>query len=315
MNRFLKKLLKLLLVVLCVTWFTFLMIDLLPGDAAHEIAGENASIEEVSEIQEQLGLNKNIIARYFRWVARVFQGDLGVSSITQEVVAEAILARLPVTIELMLVAQFFALFLAVPLGIISAYKANSGFDDLLAGLAFGFMSTPVFVMSIMFIYFFSLKLGWLPATGYVPLSQGFLKNIQSFILPGLSIALVEWVPLMRVLRSDMIATLKEDYILLARAKGIPAYKILFSHALKPSSFTLITILGIQIGHLVGGALIVEIIFALPGVGRLLVGAIYGRDIFMVQGCILFITLAYVGINFCVDAVYSILDPRIRMQPY
>ncbi|WDP87399.1 MAG: ABC transporter permease [Desulfobacter sp.] len=149
----------------------------------------------------------------------------------------------------------------------------------------------------------------------MPLSQGFLKNIQSFILPGLSIALVEWVPLMRVLRSDMIATLKEDYILLARAKGIPAYKILFSHALKPSSFTLITILGIQIGHLVGGALIVEIIFALPGVGRLLVGAIYGRDIFMVQGCILFITLAYVGINFCVDAVYSILDPRIRMQPY
>jgi len=313
MNNFFKKILKLLLVLLCVTWFTFLMIDLLPGDAAYEIAGENASIEEVNEIREQLGLNRNIVLRYLGWLAAVCSGDLGVSSITHEVVLEAIIARLPVTIELMLVSQFFALSLAIPLGIMSAYKANSRFDDFLGAVAFGFMSTPVFVMAIMFIYFFALKLGWLPATGYVPLSDGFWKNIHSFILPGLSIALVEWVPLMRVLRSDMIATLKEDYILLARAKGISDYKILFNHALKPSSFTLITILGIQIGHLIGGALIVEIIFALPGVGRLLVGAIYGRDIFMVQGCILFITLAYVGINFVVDTFYTILDPRIRMQ--
>ncbi|WDP87400.1 MAG: ABC transporter permease [Desulfobacter sp.] len=161
------------------------MIDLLPGDAAHEIAGENASIEEVSEIQEQLGLNKNIIARYFRWVARVFQGDLGVSSITQEVVAEAILARLPVTIELMLVAQFFALFLAVPLGIISAYKANSGFDDLLAGLAFGFMSTPVFVMSIMFIYFFFIKTGMVAGHRVCAALPGIFKKYSVFYPAGI----------------------------------------------------------------------------------------------------------------------------------
>ncbi len=313
MNRFLKKLLKLSLVLICVTWFTFLMIDLLPGDAAYEIAGENASIEDVQAIQEELGLNRNIFIRYLAWFTKVCQGDLGVSSLTQEVVLDAIFARLTVTVELMLVSQIFALSLAIPLGIISAYKAHSKFDNLLGAIAFGFMSTPVFVMSLMFIYLFALKLGWLPATGYVPLSDGYWKNIQSFILPGLSIALVEWVPLMRVLRSDMIATLKEDYILLARAKGIPDYKILFNHALKPSSFSLITILGIQVGHLIGGALIVEIIFALPGVGRLLVGAIYGRDVFMVQGCILFITFSYVGINLLVDTFYSVLDPRIRMQ--
>ncbi len=301
------------MVMLCVTWFTFLMIALLPGDEAYEIAGENASIEEIQEIQEALGLNRNILIRYLDWLAKVCQGDLGVSSLTQEVVLDAIISRLPVTLELMVVSQVFALCLAIPFGLISAYKAHSKFDGFLGAIAFGFMSIPVFVMSILFIYLFSLKLGWLPATGYVPLSEGFWENIRSFILPGLSIGLVEWVPLMRVLRSDMIATLKEDYILLARAKGIPDYKILFRHALKPSSFTLITILGIQVGHLIGGALIVETIFALPGVGRLLVGAIYGRDVFMVQGCILFITVSYVAVNFLVDTFYGVLDPRIRMQ--
>ncbi len=301
------------MVMLCVTWFTFLMIALLPGDEAYEIAGENASIEEIQEIQEALGLNQNILIRYLDWLAKVCQGDLGVSSITQEVVLDAIISRLPVTLELMVVSQVFALCLAIPFGLISAYKAHSKFDGFLGAIAFGFMSIPVFVMSIIFIYLFSLKLRWLPATGYVPLSEGFWENIRSFILPGLSIGLVEWVPLMRVLRSDMIATLKEDYILLARAKGIPDYKILFRHALKPSSFTLITILGIQVGHLIGGALIVETIFALPGVGRLLVGAIYGRDVFMVQGCILFITVSYVAVNFLVDTFYGVLDPRIRMQ--
>ncbi len=301
------------MVMLCVTWFTFLMIALLPGDEAYEIAGENASIEEIQEIQEALGLNRNILIRYLDWLAKVCQGDLGVSSLTQEVVLDAIISRLPVTLELMVVSQIFALCLAIPLGLMSAYRAHSKFDNLLGAIAFGVMSIPVFVMSILFIYLFALKLGWLPATGYVPLSEGFWENIRSFILPGLSIGLVEWVPLMRVLRSDMIATLKEDYILLARAKGIPDYKILYRHALKPSSFTLITILGIQVGHLIGGALIVETIFALPGVGRLLVGAIYGRDVFMVQGCILFITFSYVAINFLVDTFYGVLDPRIRMQ--
>lgn len=313
MNRLSKKILKLLLVIICVTWFTFLMIDLLPGDMAYEIAGQNATIEEVKEIQEKLGLNRHMVIRYLDWLATVCQGDLGVSAVTQEVVLDAIFARLPVTIELMLISQFLALLLAIPFGIISAYKAHSKFDDFSSAVAFGFMSIPVFVMSLILIYVFSLKLRWLPATGYVPLFDGVWKNIRSFILPGLSIALVEWVALMRVLRSDMIATLKEDYILLARAKGIPDHKILFHHALKPSSFTLITILGIQVGHLIGGALIVEIIFALPGLGRLLVGAIYGRDVFMVQGCILFITLSFVFINFLVDTLYTVLDPRIRTQ--
>lgn len=312
MYRLTRQIVKLIIVVLIVTWFTFLLIDLLPGNVAYEIAGQGAALEEVMEIQTELGLDKNVFLRYGDWLVRVFRGDLGVSYVTSDTVLWAILDRLPVTIELLLVSQCLALALAIPIGIASAYRAQSPFDIVAGAVSFIFMSTPIFVLSIVFIYLFAIQLQWLPATGFVPLSEGLWKNLQSLILPGLSIALVEWVPLMRVLRSDMIATLKEDFILLARAKGIPDRKILFGHALKPSSFTLVTILGIQIGHLIGGAVVVEIIFALPGVGRLLVEAIYGRDLFVVQGCVLFITLGYIGINFLVDIVYTILDPRIRV---
>ena len=312
MYRFSRLVVRLLIVVLIVTWFTFLVVDLLPGDVAYEIAGQNASAEEIMEIQEELGLNKKLVLRYGEWLIRVVQGDLGVSYVTSQNVLEAILDRLPVTLELMLISQILALALAVPIGIASAYRAHSPFDVLTGVAAFVFMSTPVFVLSIVFIYLFALKLQWLPATGFVPLSEGLWKNLESLILPGLSIALVEWVPLMRVLRSDMIDTLKEDFILLARAKGMPDRKILFGHALKPSLFTLVTLIGIQIGHLIGGALVVEIIYALPGIGRLLVEAIYGRDLFVVQGCILFITLGYIGVNFIVDMAYCLLDPRIRV---
>ena len=313
MNRMGSKISKLLLVSLFVTAITFLMLDLLPGDAAYEIAGKNATQEEIDEIREDLGLNAPLVLRYLAWLGRIFQGDLGTSAVTQEVVWDAILSRLPVSIELMLISQILALIIAVPLGVICAWKAHSRLDGLVGTIGFGFMSTPVFVLSLVFIYLFALKLGWLPATGYVPFSQGVLENMRSMILPGLSIALVEWVPLMRVLRNDMMAAMKEDYVLLARAKGLPDHKILLNHALKPSCFTLTTLLGIQAGHLIGGALIVETIFSLPGVGRLLVAAIYGRDVFMVQGCILFITFSYVGINLMVDGIYILLDPRIRQQ--
>lgn len=292
---------------------TFLMMELLPGDVAYDIAGFDASVADIEAIREKLGLDRHIIIRYGEWLSGVLKGNLGKSHRTHENVASAILSRLPVTIELMLITQIIALAMAIPLGIISAYRPRSKLDRCIGFAAFGFMSIPVFVMGLVLIYLFAVKLKWLPATGYVPITKGVWANIRSFILPGLSIALVEWVYLMRVLRSDLIVVLQEDYILTAKAKGLPSHKILFHHALKPASFTLITILGIQIGHLIGGALIVEIIFALPGVGRLLVGAIYGRDVNMVQGCILFITAGYAGINVLVDSLYSFLDPRIRKR--
>jgi hypothetical protein len=157
-------------------------------------------------------------------------------------------------------------------------------------------------------YFFAIQLHWLPATGYTPISYGFGANIRCFILPALSMALIEWVVLMRVLRSDMISTLQQNFILMAKAKGLPPWKVLLHHALRPSSFTLVTVLGMQIGRLIGGAVIIEIIFAMPGIGRLLVNAIYARDYLVVQGCILLITIGYVALSTVVDLLYPILDP-------
>ena len=308
-----KKIIRLVAVILAVTCITFLMVDLMPGDVACLIAGQDASMEDVHAIREELGLDEHIAIRYLKWLSQVARGNLGISYLTEEPVLDAIISRLPVSIELMLLAQLLALGMALPAGIFCAYRPQSFGDKAISSTAFATMSVPVFVMSLVLILVFALKLRWLPATGFVPLSEGFWPNIKSLILPATSIAMIEWVTLMRVLRSDMIATLQEDYILMARSKGLPAAHILFRHALQPSLFTLITILGMQIGHLIGGALIVEVIFALPGIGRLLVGAIYGQDFMIVQGCILMITVAYVIINSLVDLCYFVLDPRIRKE--
>ena len=307
-----KKFLRLIIVILVVTALTFLMVNILPGDVAYEIAGPDAALEDVKEIQEELGLTKNIFLRYAGWLGRAVTGDFGTSFRTHRPVFQEIFSRLPVTIELLILSQILALALAIPSGIISGYKAQTGIDRTLSSAAFAMISIPVFVLALVLIFVFALKLKWLPATGYTPISNGIWLNLRGFLLPASSIALVEWVPLMRVLRSDMIATLKEDYILMARSKGLPVSHVLFRHALRPSSFTLITILGIQIGHLIGGSLIIEIIFALPGIGRLFISSIFARDFYMVQGCVLFIAVAYVVINFVVDVFYSVLDPRIHL---
>jgi peptide/nickel transport system permease protein len=306
-----KKVLRFISVVFAVSALTFLMVNLLPGDVAYVVGGEDATLEDIQHIRKELGLDRNIVARYFVWLGNAVRGDLGVSYLTREPVLDTILTRLPVTIELLVISQAIALLLALPAGIASAYRSNSVFDRLVSGFGFATLSIPSFVMALLTIYLFAIKLKWLPATGFVPLSEGLWGNLRSFILPALSIAMIEWVVLMRVLRSDMITTLQQDYILMAKAKGLPPWRILLQHALRPSSFTLITILGIQVGRYLGEAVIVETIFALPGVGRLMVNAIYARDHLMVQGCILLITIGYVVINSLVDIIYSLLDPRIR----
>ncbi len=314
MRFFWKKILRLIFVVVAVTALTFLLVNLLPGDVADVIGGQGAGQEDIQTIRRDLGLDRNILVRYVIWLGHLIQGDLGQSCLTQESVLRDILARLPVTVELLVISQFFTLVMALPAGIFSAYRNGSFLDRLISIGGFATLSIPSFVMALVGIYLFAIKLRWLPATGYTPLSYGFWANIRSFILPALSIALVEWVVLMRVLRSDMITTLQQNYILMARAKGLPPWKVLVHHALRPSSFTLVTVLAMQIGQLLGGAVIIETIFALPGIGRLMVNAIYARDYMVVQGCILLITIGYVAINTIVDILYHILDPRIRKEP-
>ncbi len=313
--RFLwKKTGRLVIVVLAVTALTFLMVNILPGDVADIIGGRGASPEDIEAIRKDLRLDRDILVRFVSWLGDLLQGDLGKSYLTGEPVLHIILTRLPVTVELLVISQLFTLLLALPAGIFCAYRSGTFFDRLISIGGFATFSVPIFVMALVGIYLFAIQLHWLPATGYMPLEYGFWANFRSFILPALSIALIEWVVLMRVLRSDMISTLQQNYILMARAKGLPPWKVLLHHALRPSSFTLVTILGLQIGRLLGGAVIIETIFALPGIGRLLVNSIYARDYMVVQGCILLITIGYVVINTMVDILYHILDPRIRTEP-
>lgn len=311
MQTLAKKIVRLILVVLAVTAITFLMVNLLPGDVAYVVGGEEATLDDIQAIRKNLGIDQNIVVRYVNWLKNAAQGDLGASYLTHESVMGTIFARLPVTLELLFISQCMALILALPTGILSAYRSGSVVDRLVNGIGFATLSIPSFVMSLLTIFLFSIHLRWLPATGYIPLSVDIGENLKSFVLPGLSIAMIEWVVLMRVLRSDMITTLGQNYILMAKAKGLPPWRILLQHALRPSSFTLITVLGIQIGRHLGEAVIVETIFALPGIGRLMVDAIYSRDYQMVQGCVLLITIVYVTINSAVDLLYTVLDPRIR----
>ncbi|HEY4168555.1 MAG TPA: ABC transporter permease [Reyranella sp.] len=312
MARFIgRRLVYLLPVLLAVTLLTFLIASLLPGDLAVTILGDQATPEKVAALRAQMGLDLPIWQRYLLWLWDVLHGDLGRSFRTGETVLAAVTDRLPVSLELMVLAEALALVIAIPLAILCAVKNGSATDRFLTGLAFGKLSLPPFMVAILLIYLFAVSLNLLPAIGWVPFAEDPVANMRSFVLPALTLAIAEWPVLMRVLRSDMIATLQEDYIAMAKAKGLKPARILLVHALKPSSLTLVTVTGINIGRLIGGTVIVESIFALPGIGRLLVGAIYARDFIILQGAVLFVAVGFVIVNFIVDLLYAVLDPRIR----
>lgn len=306
-----RKLLYLVPVVLAVTVLTFLIASLLPGDLAVAILGDQATPENVAALHQKLGLDLPLWQQYLHWLGGVLTGDFGSSHRTNETVMQAIGGRLPVSLELMVLAELCGLLIGVPLGILCAARSNSAIDRAISAGAFGMLSMPAFMLALLLIFVFSVNLGLLPATGYIPLSQDILGNLRSMVLPAATLALVEWPGLMRVLRSDMITTLQEDFIAMAKAKGLTARRILFVHALKPSSLTLVTLVGLNIGRLIGGALLVEVIFSLPGIGRLIVESIYNRDFIVLQGAVVFVAMGFVLINFFVDLLYAVLDPRIR----
>lgn len=311
LNFVVRRLLAILPVLLAVSLLTFLIASLLPGDLALVILGDQATPENVAALRRDMGLDQPLWWRYLSWLGHVLQGDLGRSFRTGQTVLEAVAERIPVSLQLMLMAELIGLLIGVPLAIACAARAGGAFDRFMTGGAFAMLSMPSFLTAILLIYLFAVELRWLPATGYVPFTEAPLANLRFFVLPALTLALAEWPGIMRVLRSDMIATLQEDYIALAKAKGLKPSRILFVHALKPSSLTLVTVTGINIGRLLGGTLIVESIFALPGIGRLLVGAIYTRDLVILQGVVLLVACGFVIVNFIVDMLYAVLDPRIR----
>ena len=311
MHYILGKLLRLLPVLLLVTAATFLLLNLLPGDVALAVLGNEATPAAIEQVRAELGLDQPLVLRYLHWLGGFLQGDLGRSYITRVPILEQIVDRLPVTVELMLLSQGFALLMAIPAGILCAYKSGSRIDRLISSVSLFLLAAPVFITAIVLMVVFALKLRWLPSTGYVPLTVDPLRNLAHFALPALAIGLAEFPILFGVLRADMIKTLQQDFIALARAKGLRPAFILVRHALRPSSFTLVTISGLQVAAAIAGALVVETIFGLPGVGRMLTGAVYNRDMMMVQGCVAIISVGYVLVNFAVDMIYAVLDPRIR----
>jgi len=311
LRRLQVQLLTLLVILLAATALTFFITNVLPGDAAVAILGDSATPADIASLRTELGLDRNIVVRYVDWLSHALRGDLGKSYRTRENISTMIADRLPVTLELILLTQLIALVFAVPAGILAAYRSRTKVDSALATVSIGLLSTPAFVKGILLIYLMSVLLGWFPASGYKSLSDGLGANLHSLALPAMTLALAEFPVYMRLLRADMISTLQQDYILVARAKGLGVREILLGHALRPSSLSLVTVVGINLGRLVGGAVVIETLFALPGIGQMLVNAVYQHDQFVIQGVVLVIATGFVLINLLVDLMYAVIDPRVR----
>lgn len=309
-----KKVLSLIPVFLLVTFASFMTLNLLPGNLVDQMLSEEdgglPSEATRQALMKELNLDKPIPIRYALWLGRLVQGDLGQSQVTRESISRAIMERLPVTIQLLLTTQIIAIGLSMPLALFTAYRAGRRVDRWIAVIAFGFLAAPTFVVAVLLILIFSIQLHWMPASGYVSFGEDAWASIKSLLLPALAIAAHEVVVQMRVLRTDLIRTLQMEYISLAKAKGMSSAYILFRHAVRPSSFTWVTIIGLQMGFIIAGSVVVETIFALPGLGRLLVESIDARDETMVQGIVVVLALGYVAINFTVDMLYAVLDPRV-----
>jgi peptide/nickel transport system permease protein len=313
LRRLQVQVLTLLVILLAATALTFFITNVLPGDAAVAILGDSATPADIASLRTELGLDRNIVVRYVDWLSHALRGDLGKSYRTREHISTMIGDRLPVTLELILLTQLIALAFAVPAGILAAYRSRTKVDSALATVSIGLLSTPAFVKGILLIYLMSVLLGWFPASGFKSLSDGLGANLHSLALPAMTLALAEFPVYMRLLRADMISTLQQDYILVARAKGLSVREILLGHALRPSSLSLVTVVGINLGRLVGGAVVIETLFALPGIGQLLVNAVYQHDQFVIQGVVLVIATGFVLINLLVDLMYAVIDPRVRIS--
>ena len=300
-----------LLVVLLVSFAVVALMSLAPGSVAEVILGDTATPESIAALNAQLGLDQPFWAQYLDWLRNAAQGDLGTSPLTGQPVTEAIMQRLPVTLELAVLALLIALAVAVLLAVASAARPGGPVDRGIGVVSSVLLSVPAFIAGPVLIYLFALQLDLFPVIGWSDLGEGLGVNLHGALLPAISIALIEIAAFHRVLREDLIGTLREDFVGAARAKGMGPVYVMFRHALRPSSMSLITLAGINLGRLVGGTVIVESLFLLPGLGQLLTNSIISRDLVTVQGVVVFIAVLYVLINTVVDLCYRFVDPRVR----
>lgn len=299
-------------ILLLVSIMVFSLLQLIPGDPATVILGQEATPEAKTALRRELGLDRPLVVQYLTWVGKVVRGDLGRSLVNRTPVIDQIMQRLPVTLELTIGTFIVALLIAVPTGILSATR-RGGITDLASTLfALGGMSIPSFWLAMMFIILFAVKLQWLPASGYVPFSVDPRANLTAMLMPMLATGIRESAVLMRMLRSSMLEVLYSDYVRTARGKGLAQRAVLMRHALRNALVPVITSSGLLVAGLLGGLVITETIFSIPGFGRLIVEAIYQRDIVTVQGAILVSALLVVFVNVVVDMLYAVIDPRIKL---
>ena len=333
MRAVLRRVVQLVVVLLVVTIFTSILINLVPGDVTYTLAPV-ATPAQREALRHDLNLDQPVYQRYGEWVNGLVHGDLGcyygtsgysASSSCPDKVADRVKRALPISLELMIYAQVLALVIAIPLGVVTAYRAGSRFDKSTNTIAFGLLAIPNFVLALVLAYYVATKAGiWdIQPTGWV--EQGPVYNghswswvyddipghIRQALLPTISLAVGQVAVYMRLLRTDMIATLQEDFVTMARAKGLSPARILWRHALRPSSLTLLTVAGLNVGTLIGGAVVIENIFVIHGMGFLIADAIFRRQYVALQSYVAILALAYVLINFLVDILYAVLDPRIR----
>lgn len=299
--------------LLIISLIVFTGVRMIPGDPARVLAGTEADEAGIEEIREKYGLNAPLPVQYLRWLGLAATGDLGESIRTRTAVTSMIAGKLPITIELTCLSLLVALAIAVPAGVLAAVRRNTVWDVLASGVSLCGVSIPNFWLGIMLILLVSVRFGWLPASGFVPFVEDPVGNLQRMVMPALVLGTGLAAVLMRQTRNAMIEVLSADYVRTARAKGLAQRAVVVRHALRNGLIPVVTILGLQMGALMGGAVVTEQIFVLPGFGRLIVEAVFTRDYPVVQGVVLITAASYVLINLAVDVSYSLLNPRIRIR--
>jgi peptide/nickel transport system permease protein len=300
-------------VLLLVSLFAFLIVALIPGDAAHVIAGPSAGPAEIAVVRAELGLDRPWLVQVGIWYRNLLQGNLGRSFSLDRPVVQAILDRLPVTLALAAYAIAMTVIVGIAAGVLAAVRQNSWIDGAVMAVALLGLSLPNFWLALMLIFVFAVGLGWMPAGGYVPLGQDFWGGLHSLTLPALSLALMNIGIVARMTRSSMLEVLRQDYVRTARAKGVAEAKVILRHALGNALIPIITITGIVFSLMISGAVIIESVYALPGLGRLMISSIHARDFPVIQGTLVFVAMTLVLINLIVDLLYAVVDPRVRYQ--
>jgi peptide/nickel transport system permease protein len=308
-----RRLLHTIVVLVIVSFIAFSVLHLLPGDPALTMLGIEATTEQIEALREELGLNKPLVIQYVHWFGNVLQGDLGRSIFYRESVAQIIAARLPATFFLGMLALIFSVLLSIPAGVISAVRRGGFLDSLTSLIANVGVAVPVFWLGILGIYFFALHLGWLPVYGYTSPFDDFWLSIKKAVMPVVCLSVLPLAVWTRQTRSSMLEVIREDYIRTARSKGLKEGTVITRHALKNAIIPVITLLGLQVRNLVGGSVLVETVFNIPGMGRLLVTSVLGKDFPVVQGCILVIALVVALANLVVDISYGYFNPRTRNE--